>query len=95
MRVLVIVSALCLLGGCDSLVRENGDYFQADPANSGRFELAIQTCGTEARDYIAYDVRGADGSDHDRNRAYNTALRRCMTGRGYQPRPYWKNFLPE
>jgi hypothetical protein len=94
MRALVIVCALCLLGGCDA-VREDGDYFQAGTANPDRFELAVQTCGIEARDHIAYDVQGAAGTSDDRNRAYNVALRRCMAGRGYSPRPYWKNFLPE
>ena len=95
MRALVIVCALCLLGGCDALVRQDGDYFQAGAANPGRFELANQACGIEAGDYAAYDTRGMAGGSHDQNRAYNTALRRCMAGRGYSPRPYWKNFLPE
>jgi len=93
MRALVIVCALSLLGGCDTLVRENGDYFEAEAANPSRFELANQACGLEASDYISYDVRG--GTDFDQNRAYNAALRRCMAARGNQPRPYWKNFLPE
>jgi len=95
MRALVFVCALCLLGGCDTLVRENGDYFQVEAAHPGRFELANQACATEARDFIAYDVRGASGTGYDRNRAYNATLRRCMAARGYQPRPYWKNFLPD
>jgi hypothetical protein len=95
MRALVIVCALSLLGGCDTLVREDGDYFQAGTANPGLFEAANRACGTEARDYVAYDVLGAAGSSYDRNRAYNATYRRCMAGRGYRPRPYWKNFLPE
>jgi len=95
MRALMIACALCLLGGCDTLVRENGDYFQAGTANSGRFEAANLACDAQARDYIAYDVSGAAGTDYDRNRAYNTAYRRCMADRRYSPRPYWKNFLPE
>ena len=95
MRALVIVCALCLLNGCDAVVRENSDYFQAGTANPGHFEAAAQACGIEASDYVAYNVRGMSGTSYDQNRAYNAAYRRCMAGRGFRSRPYWKNFLPE
>jgi hypothetical protein len=94
MRLLLIACVLPLLAGCDALVRENGDYFQAG-TDSGRFEVANLACDGEARDYVAYDVRGASSDTiYDRNRAYNAVYRRCMAGRGYSPRPYWQNFLP-
>ncbi len=95
MRVLFLVSVLALpfLAGCNSIARENGDYFQAG-ADVGSFEADAQSCGTTARDHVAYDLTGMGGTFYDQNRAYNAVFGRCMRARGYAPRPYSRNWLP-
>jgi hypothetical protein len=90
---LVCVLALPLLSGCDAIVRENGDNFEAG-ADIGHFERDDQGCSIQADDTVAYTVRGMDGTSYDRNRAYNAAYARCMTARGHAPRPYVENWLP-
>ena len=92
MRALVFLS-LVLLAGCNSIARQNGDYFQAG-ADVGRFEADAQACGVAADDYASYDLRGMSGTFYDRNRAFNAVYGRCMQQRGYRPRPYFKNWLP-
>jgi hypothetical protein len=95
MRALFLFSvlALPLLAGCNSIARQNGDYFQAG-ADIGRFEADARACGVEAGDYTTYDLHGMDGTFYDRNRAYNAVYGRCMRRRGYVPRPYSRNWLP-
>jgi hypothetical protein len=82
-----------LIAGCSSIARENGDYFQAG-ADIARFEADDQACGTEARDHADYDLSAMQGTPYDQNRAYNTVYERCMRGRGYRPRSYFRNWLP-
>jgi hypothetical protein len=95
MRVLLLAFALALpfLAGCNSIARENGDYFQAG-ADAGRFEADAQACAITAGDYTSYDLHGMDGTFYDRNRAYNDVYGRCMRARGHAPRPYSRNWLP-
>jgi hypothetical protein len=92
MRALVFL-CFVLLAGCNSIARQNGDYYQAG-ADIGRFEADATACGVEAGDYTSYELRGMDGTFYDRNRAYNAVYGRCMRQRGYVPRPYSKNWLP-
>ena len=73
-------------------LREDGDYFQAG-ADVGRFEADNQNCAIAADDYVTYDLKGMSGTGYDQNRAYNSVYARCMTGRGYRPRPYARNWL--
>ncbi len=94
MRILLMVSVLALLGGC-GVVRVNGDYFQPQAANLGRFEDDNRACARQASDGVDYDARAIAGTESDHNRAYNAAYRRCMAARGDRPRPYWRNFLPQ
>jgi hypothetical protein len=91
MRVIALLS-LVFLAGCASVVRENADYFQAG-ADVGRFESDDQACGITADDYVTYELSGMSGTFYDRNRAYNAVYGRCMTARGYAPRPYARNWL--
>jgi hypothetical protein len=83
---------LVVLAGCNSIARQNGDYFQAG-ADIGRFEADDQACAVAASDYTSYDLHGMDGTFYDRNRAYNAVYGRCMRARGYTPRPYARNWL--
>jgi len=91
---LVCVLALPLLAGCDAITRHNGDYFEAG-ADVGRFEQDDQACGVMADTESSYTLRGLDGTGYDRNRVFNDVYGRCMRGRGYAPRPYSKNWLPQ
>jgi hypothetical protein len=43
---------------------------------------------------VGYDIHGMSGTRYDKNRAFNAVYARCMRGRGYRPRPYYKNWLP-
>ena len=92
MRALFLVP-LILLAGCDALTHQNGDTFQAGPAPS-RFEAATQGCKQVADDYVAYDLKGMDGTSYDRNRSFNALFARCMTRQGYAQQSYAKNWLP-
>ena len=96
MRALCLLSVLVLplLAGCNSIARQNGDYFQAS-GDIGRFEADASACGVEAGDYTSYDLHGMDGTFYDRNRAYNDVYGRCMTGRGHARRAYSSNWLPQ
>ena len=91
MRALLLFP-LILLAGCNAIARQNADYFQAG-ADVGRFEADDMACGTQARDYANYDLKGMDGTPYDQNRSYNAVYGRCMTSHGYRPRPYAKNWL--
>ena len=96
MRALFLASAVALplLSGCNAIVRENGDYFEAG-ADAGRFGRDDQACGIQADDTVAYTLRGMDGTGYDRNRVYNAVYGHCMTARGHAPRPYVRNWLPQ
>jgi hypothetical protein len=94
MRVALLVLALPLIAGCSAIARENGDYFEAGP-DIARFEADDQACGSQARDHTSYDLTAMQGTPYDQNRAYNGVYERCMRGRGYRPRPYFRNWLPE
>ena len=93
-RVLVCALAVPLLAGCSAVVRQNGDYFEAG-ADPGRFQQDTEACDGQARDYVSYTLRGMDGTGYDRNRAYNGVYGQCMARRGYAPRPYSRNWLPQ
>ena len=96
MRALFLVSALVLplLAGCEAVVRQNSDYFEAG-ADVSRFEQDDQLCAARGRDYVAYTLRGMDGTGYDRNRAYNQIYGGCMRERGHAPRAYARNWLPQ
>ena len=90
----VLLLSLTALAGCTSLVRQNGDYFEASGVSPDRFERDDQTCQLKANDYLTYDVHGMDGTRYRQNRAYNAIYGRCMRAQGYRTRPYIKNLLP-
>ena len=83
-----------MLAGCNSLIRQNGDAFEASGIPPERFEMDDDACRVQATNYLAYDVRGMAGTDYQKNRTYNAVYGSCMTTRGYRPRPYIKNLLP-
>ena len=91
---LILFPLLAALTGCNSLVRQDGDYFEASGVSPERFERDDQTCQQKANDYLAYDVRGMDGTRYRQNRAFNAVYRGCMRSLGYRARPYFKNLLP-
>jgi hypothetical protein len=91
-RLSIAALVLPLVAGCGSVVREDADYFQAG-ADVGRFEADNQTCAIAADNYVTYDLKGMSGTGYAQNRAYNSVYSRCMTGRGYSPRPYARNWL--
>jgi hypothetical protein len=84
-----------MLAGCNALTRQDGDYFDASNVSPARFDSDDQDCRTQAANYMSYDLHGMSGTHYDQNRAFNTAYARCMTARGYRPRPYYKNWLPD
>ena len=90
---LVCALALPLLAGCDAIVRQNGDYFEAG-ADAGRFEQDGQACGVIAdTEYSPIPCAALEGTGYDQNRAYNAVYGRCMTGRGYAPRAYCQELV--
>lgn len=95
MRALFLCLMLISLAGCDALVRQDDDSFEAAGVAPDRFDSDDQACRGQAGDYASYDVRGMSGTRYDRNRAFNAVYSRCMKGRGYRERPYVENLLPE
>ncbi len=93
MRALFLVPLL-VLAGCNSITRQNGDYFQTAGVDPARFSADDQACGQLSAEYVAYDVRGMDGSSYQRTRNYNALYVRCMRGLGYVPQAYATNWLP-
>ena len=91
---LVLLSSLGALAGCNSLIRKDGDYFEASGVSPDRFERDDETCRLQASDYLTYDVHGMDGTRYQQNRAFNAVYGRCMRAQGYRARPYLKNLLP-
>jgi hypothetical protein len=91
---LILFSSLATLAGCNSLVRQDGDNFEASGVSPDRFERDDETCRLQADDYLTFDVHGMGGTRYRQNRTYNAVYGRCMTARGYRPRPYIKNLLP-
>ncbi|HKD47232.1 MAG TPA: hypothetical protein VKB67_06070 [Rhizomicrobium sp.] len=83
-----------VLSGCDAVTRKNGDWFESSGVPPGQYDRDEQDCRIEAADYASYDLHGMSGTSYDRNRAFNNVYARCMTGRGYRPRPYSENWLP-
>jgi hypothetical protein len=81
------------VAGCDSLVRENSDNFETGNVSPDRFEADDQACQVSASDYVDSDLRGMSGTIYQINRSFNAVYSRCMTSRGYRPRPYIKNLL--
>ncbi len=75
-------------------MRHDGDFFEAGN-DLGRFEAGDQSCQIAARDYVSYDVHGLSGTSYARTRSYNAVYDRCMTGKGFSPRPYEKSWLPQ
>jgi hypothetical protein len=94
MRALLLCSALLLLAGCNSLLRQNSDSYEASSISPDQFERDTDACQIEADAYITYDMHGMDGTRYQGNRAFNAVYGRCMTAKGYRPRPYYKNLLP-
>lgn len=96
MRALFLCLAVCLplAAGCTSLVRQDGDFFEAARVPPDRFERDDNGCRLQAQDYLTYNPRGMEGTRYQRNRTYNAIYGRCMTAKGYRPRPYYKNWLP-
>jgi hypothetical protein len=94
MRAPFLVLACLVLGGCSSLIRLGGDGFEASRVSPAQFEEDTSACQIEADSYLAYDVRGMEGTRYQKNRAFNAVYGRCMRARGYRPRPYYKNLLP-
>jgi hypothetical protein len=94
MRALFLCLALTALAGCSSLVRQDGDYFEASGVSQERFEADNNACHAQADDYLSYGLHGMDGTRYQQNRTFNTIYGRCMKARGYRSRPYWKNLLP-
>jgi len=85
---------LPLLSGCNAITHQDGDYFEATGVPVAQFDRDDQNCRMQATDYMSYDLHGMGGTRYDKNRAFNAVYARCMTGRGYRPRPYYKNWLP-
>ena len=90
----VLFLSFAALAGCASLVRQNGDYFEASGVPPERFERDDETCRQKATDYLTYDVHGMGGTRYQQNRTFNTIYGRCMRAQGYRARPYIKNLLP-
>jgi hypothetical protein len=91
---LCLMVSLSALAGCTSLVRVGSDGFEASHVSPSQFEQDTSACQIEADTYLAYDLRGMEGTRYQKNRAFNTVYGRCMRARGYRPRPYYKNLLP-
>jgi hypothetical protein len=83
-----------MLAGCNAVTRQDSDFFQAGGASQAQFDNDDRDCRTQAENYVGYDLHGMSGTRYDQNRAYNATYMRCMSGRGYQPRPYYQNWLP-
>jgi len=83
-----------MLGGCNALIRQDGDNFEAAGVTPAQFDRDDNDCRTQATDYVSYDLHGMSGTGYDQNRAFNAVYGRCMRGRGYRPRPYYENWLP-
>ena len=94
MRAFPFLLSLFVLAGCNSLVRLSGDNFEASSVPPDAFERDTGACQIQADNYLAYDLKGMEGTRYQRNRAFNAVYGRCMRGRGYRPRPYYKNLLP-
>jgi hypothetical protein len=82
------------LAGCDALIHQNGDSFEAAGVAPAKFDGDDQACRMKADDYVGYDLHGMGGTPYDRNRAFNAVYSRCMRALGYRPRPYYENLLP-
>jgi hypothetical protein len=96
MRALFLCLTVCLFAvtGCASLVRQDGDFFEAARVPPDQFERDNNGCRLQAENFLTYDPRGMGGTRYQRNRTYNAIYGRCMTAKGYRPRPYYKNWLP-
>jgi len=95
MKKLLLIPVLLGLSGCDSLVRKDGDWFEASGHSAEQFERDDSACKFDATDRLAYDVIGSDETSYARSRAFNLLYARCMALRHYRPRSYWQNWLPE
>jgi len=95
MRALFLCLAVPLLGGCSSLIRQGGDSFEASGVPAQQFESDDGDCRLQADTYLAYDVRGMEGTRYRPNRLFNSLYDHCMIARGYRPRPYIENLLPD
>ena len=94
MRALFLFLVCLVLAGCNSIMRVGGDGFEASRVSPAQFEEDTSACQIEADSYLAYDLRGMEGTRYQKNRAFNAVYGRCMRARGYRPRPYYKNLLP-
>ena len=95
MLFLGLVLSSLMLSGCNALTRKDGDAFEAAGARPARFDGDDQYCRARAEDYASYDLSGMSGTRYDQNRAFNTVYSRCMRSKGYRPRPYVENLLPD
>lgn len=94
MRALFLCLGLFAMTGCTSLVRQDGDFFEAARVPPDRFERDDNGCRLQAENFLTYDPRSMEGTRYQRNRTYNSIYGRCMTAKGYRSRPYYKNWLP-
>ncbi len=94
MRVLCLTATL-LLCGCNSIMRKDGDSFAAGAAAPGAFEAASRDCTQTANSGEIQDLRLVGDTRYAHIRRYNALFTACMTARGYRPRPYWRNWLPQ
>jgi len=83
-----------LLSGCNALVHQNGDFFEAAGVPQDQFDRDDQNCRTQADDHVSYDLAGGSGTRYDQNRVFNAVYSRCMRAHGYKARPYYENWLP-
>ena len=91
---LCLTAGLFVVTGCTSLVRQDGDFFEAKGVPPSQYERDNNGCRLQAQDFLTYDPRGMEGTRYQRNRIYNGIYARCMAAKGYRPRPYYKNWLP-
>jgi hypothetical protein len=68
---LCLMTGLLSVAGCTSLVRQDGDFFEAARVPPDRFERDDNGCRLQAQDFLTYDPRGMEGTRYQRNRAYN------------------------
>jgi uncharacterized protein YceK len=91
---LCLMFSSLMLSGCNAIMRQDGDSFEAAGVPPAQFDKDDQDCQMKAADYISYDLHGMGGTHYDQNRAFNAVYSNCMTSRGYRPRPYYQNWLP-
>jgi hypothetical protein len=85
---------LIALSGCSSLVRQDGDWFEAAGHSSEQFEHDNQVCHAQAVDLVDDNWAHNYESSYGQTQAFNAVYSRCMTARHYHARAYFENWLP-